>query len=172
MKTKIQLLLDDNASAPLTFNSFNQEMGQLLDKGIWSGKRYEAQRHSDRSVCWLTAREGAQEILHHGVIHASFEIPSTWESPQTPVANKHGVEHLTIFEGEGRGFAESVVAAEAWFGVELVGYPAGREEEAQRVASSYNALGYRFVQAPQQLKDTQGRTIPHSLYQIELLFKS
>jgi hypothetical protein len=172
VKTKIQLLLDDDASAPLAFNSFNREMGQLLDKGIWSGKQYEAQRHSDRSVCWLTAREGAQEILHRGVIHASFEIPSTWGSPQTPVVDKHGVERLTIFEGEGRGFAESAVAAEAWFGVELVGYPAGQEEEAQRVASSYNALGYRFVQAPQQLKDAQGRTIPRSLYQIELLFKS
>ena len=77
------------------------------------------------SVCWLKAHEGAQEILHRGVIHASFEIPSTWGSPQT-VADKCGVERLMIFEGEGRGFAESAVAAEAWFGVELVGYPAGR----------------------------------------------
>jgi hypothetical protein len=172
VKTKIQLLLDNDVSAPLAFNSFNQEMGRLLDKGIWLGKQYEAQQHSDRSVCWLKAREGAQEILHCGIIHASFEIPSAWGSPQTPVADKHGVEHLTIFEGEGRGFAESAVAAEAWFGVELVGYLAGREEEAQQVASSYNALGYRFVQALQQLKDAQGCTIPRSLYQIDLLFKS
>jgi hypothetical protein len=38
VKTKIQLLLDDDVSAPLVFNSFNQEMGRLLDKGIWLGK--------------------------------------------------------------------------------------------------------------------------------------
>ena len=34
VKMKIQLLLDDDMSAPLMFNSFNWEMGQLLDKGI------------------------------------------------------------------------------------------------------------------------------------------
>ena len=76
------------------------------------------------------------------------------------------------FELDGRIIPEAAVAAEAWFGVELVGYQAGQEEEAPVIASSYNALGYCFVQAPQQLKDAEGRTIPHSLYQIKLLFKS
>ena len=75
------------------------------------------------------------------------------------------------YESKESSITESGVAAEVWFGVELVGYPAGWEEEAQRVASSYNALGYCFVQAPQQLKDAEGHTIPCSLYQIELLFK-
>jgi hypothetical protein len=72
VKSKIQLLLDPDARAPFVFQSFNREMGQLLGDGIWSGNRYEAQQHSDESICWLKAREGAQEILHHGVIHASF----------------------------------------------------------------------------------------------------
>jgi hypothetical protein len=171
VKSKIHLLLHPDASAPLVFQNFNGEMGRLLGEGIWSGKRYEAQQHSDESICWLKAREGAQEILHRGVIHASLEIPSTWGNPQFLVAVKTGMARFTPFESDGQGIAEPGVAAEAWLGVELVGYQAGQEEEAQIVASSYNALGYRFVQAPQQLKDTEGRTIPRSLYQIELLFK-
>jgi hypothetical protein len=147
-------------------------MGRLLGEGIWSGKRYEAQQHSADSIHWLKAREGAQEILHVGVIYASLEIPSTWWNPQTLVAQETGVERFLFVEPDGRVIPEAAVAAEAWFGVELVGYQAGQEEEAPRVASSYGALGYRFVQAPQQLKDAEGRTIPRSLYQIELLFKS
>ena len=172
VKLKIQLLLDPDASTPLVFDRFNREMGRLLGEGIWSGKQYEAQRHSEQSICWLKAREGAQEILHRGVIYASLEIPSSWGNPQFLVAAKTGAARLVPFEGGESNIADSGVAAEVWFGIELVGYQAGGEEEARRVASSYNALGYRFVQAPQQLKDAQGRTIPRSLYQIELLFKS
>ena len=172
VKLKIRLLLDPDASAPLVFQNFNREMGWLLGEGIWSGKRYEAQQHSDESIHWLKAREGAQEILHCGVIHASLEIPSTWGNPQFLVAVKTGMARFTPFESDGQGIAEPGVAAEAWLGVELVGYQAGQEKEAQLVASSYNALGYCFIQAPQQLKDAEGCTIPHSLYQIELLFKS
>jgi hypothetical protein len=172
VKSRIQLLLDPDASAPLPFQNFNREMGRLLGKGIWSGKRYEAQQHSGDSVHWLKAREGVQEILHVGVIHASLEIPSTWRYPQILVAEKTGVERIIPLEPEGRVIPETAVAAEAWFGVELVGYQAGQEEEAPRVASSYSALGYRFIQVPQQLKDAQGHTIPRSLYQVELLFKS
>jgi len=172
VKSRILLLLDPDVSAPLTFRSFNGEMGQLLGKGIWSGKLYEAQQHSGDSVHWQKARDGAQEILHVGVIHASFEIPSTWRNPATLVAEKTGTERFIHLESDGRVIPEAAVAAEAWFGVELVGYQAGQEDEAPRVASSYSALGYRFVQAPQQLKDAEGHTIPRSLYQIELLFKS
>ena len=172
VKSKIVALLDCDATPPLIFQQFNHAMGRLLGQAIWSGKQYEAQRHSDESFCWLKAREGAQEILHRGVIHASLEIPTTWGIPQLLVADKTGTERLVPFESDARGLAQPAVAAEAWFGVELVGYQAGQEEEAQRIASSYNALGYRFVQAPIQLKDAQGRTIPRSLYQIELLFKS
>jgi hypothetical protein len=172
VKSKIPLLLDPDVSVPLIFQNFNREMGQLLGEGVWSGKRYEAQQHSGDSIHWMKAREGAQEILHVGVIHASLEIPSTWRNPQMLVAEKTGMERLVSFEPEGHVIPEAAVAAEAWFGVELVGYQAGQEEEAPMVASSYNALGYRFVQAPQQLKDAEGRTIPRSLYQIELLFKS
>ena len=92
MKSKIQLLLDPDARAPFAFQSFNREMGQLLGNGIWSGNRYEAQQHSDESICWLKAREGAQEILHCGVIHASLEISSTWGNPQFLVAEMTGVK--------------------------------------------------------------------------------
>lgn len=172
VKSKILLLLDPDVSAPLIFENFSREIGRLLGKGVWSGKRYEAQQHSGDSIHWLKAREGAQEVLHVGVIHASLEIPSTWRNPQMLVAEKTGMEHLIPFEPDGRVIPEAAVAAEAWFGVELVGYQAGQEEEAPVIASSYNALGYRFVQAPQQLKDAEGRTIPRSLYQVELLFKS
>ena len=172
VKSKILLLLDADVSAPLIFQDFSREMGRLLGEGVWSGKRYEAQQHSRDSIHWLKAREGAQEVLHVGVIHASLEIPSTWRTPQMLVAEKTGSERLIPFELDGRIIPEAAVAAEAWFGVELVGYQAGQEEEAPVIASSYNALGYRFVQAPQQLKDAEGRTIPRSLYQIELLFKS
>jgi hypothetical protein len=172
VKSKIQRLLDRDTSSPLIFQNFNHEMRRLLGEGVWSGKRYEAQLHSDDSICWLKAREGAQEILHRGVVHASLEIPSTWWNPHFLVADKTGMERLTPYESDPQGIAEPGVVAEAWFGVELVGYKAGQEEEAQLIASSYNALGYRFIQAPQQLKDAEGRTIPRSLYQIELLFKS
>ena len=172
VKSKILQLLDADETAPLIFQNFSREMGRLLGEGIWSGKRYEAQQHSGDGIHWLKAREGAQEVLHVGVIHASLEIPSTWRHPQVLVATKTGMERLEPFEADGRVIAEAAVAAEAWFGIELVGYQAGQEEEAPLIASSYNALGYRFVQAPQQLKDAQGRTIPRSLYQIELLFKS
>ena len=172
VKSMIPRLLDPDASAPLVFQDFNREMGLLLGDGIWSGQRYEAQQHSDESVCWLKAREGAQEILHFGVIHASLEIPSTWGNPQFLVAGKTGVARFAPWESDELSITEAGVAAEVWFGVHLVGYQAGREEEAQLAALSYNALGYRFVQAPQQLKDAEGRTIPRSLYQIELLFKS
>jgi len=172
VKSKILLLLDPDVSAPLIFENFSREIGRLLGKGVWSGKRYEAQQHSGDSIHWLKAREGAQEVLHVGVIHASLEIPSTWRNPQMLVAEKTGMERLIPFEPDGRVIPEAAVAAEAWFGVELVGYQAGQEEEAPVIASSYNALGYRFVQAPQQLKDAEGRTIPRSLYQVELLFKS
>jgi hypothetical protein len=172
VKSKILLLLDSDVSTPLIFQNFSREMGRLLGEGIWSGKRYEAQQHSGDSIHWLKAREGAQEVLHVGVIHASLEIPSTWRNPETLVTEKTGTERFIPFERDGRVIPEAAVAAGAWFGVELVGYQAGQEEEGRAIASSYNALGYRFVQAPQQLKDAQGRTIPRSLYQIELLFKS
>ena len=172
VKSKILLLLDPDVSTPLIFQNFSREMGRLLGEGIWSGKRYEAQQHSGDSVHWLKAREGAQEVLHVGVIRASLEIPSTWRNPETLVTEKTGAERLIPFERDGRVIPEAAVAAEAWFGVELVGYQEGQEEEGPAIASSYNALGYRFVQAPQQLKDAEGRTIPRSLYQIELLFKS
>ena len=172
VKSKIRLLLDPDVSIPLIFQNFSREMGQLLGEGIWSGKRYEAQQHSSNSVHWLKAREGAQEVLHMGVIHVSLEIPSTWRNPELLVAEKTGAERLIPFERDGRVIPEAAVAAEVWFGVELVGYQAGQEEEGLAIASSYNALGYRFILAPQQLKDAEGRTIPRSLYQIELLFKS
>ena len=172
VKSKMLLLLDPDVSTPLIFQNFSREMGRLLGKGIWSGKRYEAQQHSRDSIHWLKAREGAQEVLHVGVVHASLEIPSTWRNPGTLVTQNTGTERLIPFEHDGRVIPEAAVAAEAWFGVELVGYQVGQEEEGPAIASSYNALGYRFVQAPQQLKDAEGRTIPRSLYQIELLFKS
>ena len=172
MKSKILLLLDPDISTPLIFQNFSHEMGRLLCEGIWSGKQYEAQQHSGDSIHWLKVREGAQEVLHVGVIHASLEIPSTWQNPETLVTEKMGTEHLIPFECDGHVIPKAAVAAEVWFGVELVGYEAGQEEEGPAIASSYNALGYHFVQAPQQLKDSEGRTIPCSLYQIELLFKS
>ena len=172
VKSKILLLLDPDVSTPLIFQNFSREMGRLLGEGIWSGKRYEAQQHSGDSIHWLKAREGAQEVLHVGVIHASLEIPSTWRNPETLVTEKTGTEHFIPFERDGRVIPEAAVAAEAWFGVELVGYQAGQEEEGPVIAASYNALGYHFVLALQQLKNAEGRTIPCSLYQIELLFKS
>lgn len=172
VKSKILLLLQPDVDTPLTFEDFSHEIGRLLGEGIWSGRRYEAQQHTGNSIHWLKAREGAQEILHLGVIHASLEIPSTWRNPQMLVTEKSGMERWVASEADGRVIPEAAVAVEAWFGVELVGYQAGQEKEAAAIASSYNALGYRFIQAPVQLKDAQGRTIPRSLYQIELLFKS
>ena len=165
MKSRILLLLDPDVSAPLIFQNFNHEMGWLLGEGVWSAKQYEAQQHSGDSIHWLKVCEGAQEVLHEGIIHVSLEILSTWQYLQMLVAEKTGMECLIPFELNGHIIPKAAVAAEAWFGVELVGYQAGQEEEAPVIASSYNALGYHFVQAPQQLKDVE------SLYQIELLFK-
>lgn len=172
LKTAIQLLLDTTANNSLLFHDFSSQMEMLLGQSIWSGNRYEPHQHTNESFCWLKARDGAQESSHLGVIYASMEIPEPWNNPHRLVASKDGIAGFLPDDGNDESMQELGVAADTWFAVEIVGYGPERKDEAARVASSYGALGHRFVQAPYQPRDAEGRTIRRSIYQIELLFKS
>lgn len=172
IKSAIKPLIGTAGSASPSFYDFSCQMDRLLGQAIWRGTRYEAHQHSNESMCWLKARDGAQESCHYGVIIASMEIPDTWSSPHYMVADKDGVGGIMPGGDDVASVEEPAVLINSWFVVEIAGYSAERQDEASRIALSYGALGHRFVQAPQQLKDAEGRSIPRSRYQVEVLFKS
>lgn len=172
VKSLVLLLLSSTEDRRLSFNAFSCKMERLLGKAIWSGTSYEPNQHAADHVCWLKARDGAHETCHVGVVHASMEIPATWRYPGLSVASSLGARGMMVDEVNQPELSEPSVDPEEWFAVELEGYSSEQETEASRLASSYKAYGYRSVQAPQQLKDEDGRTIPRSRYQIQVLFKS
>lgn len=172
IKEKIIMLLDSSSPTLLTFASFSRDMGALLTPQIWSGKRYEDGLHAASNISWHRVRAGIQESSHRGAIYAAFEIPAPWVNPQSHVDDEAGIARYVGSSSAQEIVRESPVAPSTWFKVEIGGYQAVQSEEARMIATTYQALGFRFILSPTQLKDAEGRSIPHSAYQIELLYKS
>lgn len=166
------MLLDPSSPNCITFDIFSRDMESLLSPAIWSGKRYEDGRHKAGEISWHRVRAGIQETCHRGAIYAGFEIPVPWWNPKSFVADKDGLDQLGASFQEHQVVRSAPVPLSTWFKVEVTGYRDAQSDEAVAIAATYQALGYRFVLSPVQLKDAQGHTIPHSTYQLELLYKS
>jgi len=178
----ISALVDPEWSEAMTFDAFNKDMMRLLGTGVWSGRKHEFQHHhgqihprSKERERWLKVRDGVQDCGHKGALLAAVEIPNTWCEPQSYPLDFRGVD---VGPGALRCPLELPrpgVSIMDWYVVEVAGFEKGDEAEAKAIFDAYHstgALGYRWVLCKVQNKDESSRSIRHSRYQVEVLFKA
>lgn len=178
----ISALVDPDSSEIKTFDAFNKDMIQLLGIGVWSGRKHEFQHHhnflnpnSKQRSRWLRIRDGVHDCGHKGVLLAAVEIPRTWYDPQTYPVDFRGVTAEFGAPPRPSSQPQPAVPVADWYVVEVAGFEKGDEAEARGIFDAYRrrgALGQRWVLCKVQKKDESGRSIRHSRYQVELLFKS
>jgi hypothetical protein len=178
----ISALVDPDSPEMKTFDAFNKDMMRLLGSGVWSGRKHEFRHHhsqihpgSKERPRWLRIRDGVQDCGHKGVLLAAVEIPITWYDPCSYPVTFRGVQPNFAVIPRPLELPQPAVPIMDWYVVEVAGF--GKEEETQArgvfdAYRSHGALGYRWMLCKVQNKDENGRSIRHSRYQIELLFKS
>ena len=178
----ISALVDPDSPEMKTFDAFNNDMMQLLGSGVWSGRKHEFRHHhsqinpgSKERPRWLRIRDGVQDSGHKGVLLASVEIPNTWYDPCSYPLTFRGVQPNFGALSRPLELPQPAVPIMDWYVVEVAGFGKDAEAQARGVFDAYRsqgALGYRWMLCKVQNKDEKGRSIRHSRYQVELLFKS
>lgn len=162
-----------------TWSQFSSVMGSLLGKTIWTDKRHEELLHpaqfvSSRHETWTRIRDGLDNCLHTGVLLSGLEIPPPWYS-----SSSHGISM------DGQGYLWPAVVGQgttldppplgAWHVLQLDDFSpeAGESVMALRAQLMERGVyGWSFAQSNLAFKDAQGRSIRHSRYVLNLVFKS
>jgi hypothetical protein len=178
----ISALVDPESAESKTFEAFNEVMKALLGPGVWSGRKHESQHHHPyappnpkQTSRWLRIRDGVQDCGHKGVLLAAVEIPQTWYDANSYPTDFRGVSSGLNAPSRPLELPQSAVPPMDWYVVEAAGFAKAEEMQARAVFDAYRprgALGHRWVLCKVQNKDESGRSIRHSRYQLELLFKS
>lgn len=178
----ISALVDPESPETKTFDAFNKDMMRLLGTGVWSGKKHELQHHhghidpgSKQRPRWLKIRDGVHDCGHKGVLLAAVEIPNTWYEPRSCPLDFRGVDIRDGALQRPLELPQPAVPVMDWYVVEVAGFEKSDEAQGKGIFDAYRfrgALGYRWVLCKTQNKDESGRSIRHSRYQVELLFKS
>jgi hypothetical protein len=178
----ISALVDPESPEAKTFDVFNKEMMRLLGTGVWSGKKHEFQHHhghilpgSKERPRWLKVRDGVHDCGHKGALLAAVEIPNVWYEPCSCPLDFRGVDIGSEALCRPLELPQPGVPIMDWYVVEVAGLEKSDEAQGESMFDAYRsrgALGYRWVLCKTQNKDENGRSIRHSRYQVELLFKS